>query len=120
MIASGTLAVPFNDDRPKCETRSARGSACRLSARQRQPPRLQTSRTDYAVRGMFVIVGSILFAVFVVRGPEGQLLVLGALLWEVAEKLFLLRYSKRMPPAVGREALIGLHPLAVKIGRAHV
>src|SRR5713226_4861740 len=62
---------------------------------------------------MFVIVGSILLAVFVVRGPEGQLLVLGALLWEVAEKLFLLRYSKRMPPAVGRESLIGLPVTAV-------
>jgi len=62
-----------------------------------------------------VIVGSILLAVFVVRGPEGQLLVLGALLWEVAEKLFLLRYSKRMPPAVGREALIGLPVTAVSI-----
>ena len=60
-----------------------------------------------------MIVGSILLAVFVVRGPEGQLLVLGALLWEVAEKLFLLRYSKRMPPAVGREALIGLPVTAV-------
>jgi len=62
---------------------------------------------------MFVIVGAILLAVFVVRGPEGQLLVLGALLWEVAEKLVLLRYSKRMPPAVGREALIGLPVTAV-------
>ncbi len=67
----------------------------------------------YAVRGMFVIVGSILLAVFVVRGPGGELLVLGALLWEVAEKLFLLRYSKRRPPAVGREALIGLPVTAV-------
>jgi len=64
-----------------------------------------------------VVVGSILLAVFVVRGPEGRLLVLGALLWEVAEKLVLLRYSKRMPPAVGREALIGLPVTAVSTCR---
>ena len=42
-----------------------------------------------------------------------QLLVGGALLWEIAEKLFLLRYSKRMPPVIGREALIGLPVTAV-------
>jgi len=55
---------------------------------------------------MFVLVGSVLLAVFVVPAPWGQLLVGGALLWEIAEKLFLLRYSKRM-------ALIGLPVTAV-------
>jgi hypothetical protein len=49
----------------------------------------------------------------VVPAPWGQLLVGGALLWEIAEKLFLLRYGKRMPPAIGREALIGLPVTAV-------
>src|SRR5712691_8857673 len=62
---------------------------------------------------MFVLVGSVLLAGFVVPAPWGQLLVGGALLWEIAEKLFLLRYSKRMPPVVGREALIGLPVTAV-------
>jgi membrane-bound ClpP family serine protease len=62
---------------------------------------------------MFVLVGSVLLAIFVVPRPWGQLLVGGALLWEVTEKLFLLRYSKRMPPVVGREALIGLPVTAV-------
>jgi membrane-bound ClpP family serine protease len=62
---------------------------------------------------MFVIVGSVLLAIFVVPAPWGQLLVGVALLWEVAEKLFLLWYSKRMPPVVGREALIGLPVTAV-------
>jgi len=69
--------------------------------------------TGYAAEGMFVLVGSVLLAIFVVPAPWGQLLVGGALLWEIAEKLFLLRYSKRMPPAIGREALIGLPVTAV-------
>jgi hypothetical protein len=38
---------------------------------------------------MFVIVGSVLLALFVVPAPWGQLLVGGALLSQVAEKLFL-------------------------------
>ena len=62
---------------------------------------------------MFVVAGSVLLAIFVLSAPWGQLLVAGALLWEVVEKLFLLWYSKRMPPAVGREALIGLPVTAV-------
>jgi membrane-bound ClpP family serine protease len=62
---------------------------------------------------MFVLVGSVLFAIFVVPPPWGQLLVGSALLWEVTELLFLLRYSKRMPPVIGREALIGLPVTAV-------
>lgn len=57
---------------------------------------------------MFVLVGAVLFAIFVLPAPWGQLVVGGALLWEIVEKLLLLWYSKRMPPAVGREALIGL------------
>ena len=72
-----------------------------------------TLHTGYAAEGMFVLVGSVLLAIFVVPAPWGQLLVGGALLWEIAEKLFLLRYSKRMPPAIGREALIGLPVTAV-------
>ena len=62
---------------------------------------------------MFVLVGSVLLAISVVPAPWGQLLVGGALLWEIAEKMFLLRYSKRMPPVIGREALIGLPVTAV-------
>ena len=62
---------------------------------------------------MFVIVGSVLLAIFVAPAPWGQLLVGGALVWEVVEKLLLLWYSKRMPPAIGREALIGLPVTAV-------
>ena len=62
---------------------------------------------------MFVIVGAVLLAIFVLPTGWGELLVGGALLWEVVEKLFLVWYSKRMPPAVGREALIGLPVTAI-------
>jgi membrane-bound ClpP family serine protease len=70
-------------------------------------------RTGYAAEAMVVLAGSILLAIFVVPAPWGQLLVGGALLWEIAEKLFFVRYSKRMPPLIGREALIGLPVTAV-------
>jgi membrane-bound ClpP family serine protease len=62
---------------------------------------------------MFVVVGSVLIAIFVLPAPWGRLLVGCALLWEIVEKLLLIWYSKRMPPAVGREALIGLRVTAV-------
>jgi membrane-bound ClpP family serine protease len=62
---------------------------------------------------MFVLVGCVLLAIFVVPAPWGQLLVGAALLWEIAEKLALLWYSKRMPPAMGREAMIGLPVMAI-------
>jgi membrane-bound ClpP family serine protease len=62
---------------------------------------------------MVVLVGAVLLAIFVLPTPWGQLAVGGALLWEIVEKLLLVWYSKRMPPAVGREALIGLPVTAV-------
>lgn len=62
---------------------------------------------------MFVVIGCVLLAIFVVPAPWGQLLVGGALLWELVEKLFLVWYSKRMPPAIGREAMTGLQVTAV-------
>jgi membrane-bound ClpP family serine protease len=62
---------------------------------------------------MFVLVGAVLLAIFVLPAPWGQLVVGVGLLWEVVEKLLLVWYSKRMPAAVGREALIGLPVLAL-------
>jgi membrane-bound ClpP family serine protease len=62
---------------------------------------------------MFVLVGAVLLAIFVVPAPWGQLLVAAALLWEIGEKLVLVWYSRRMPPAIGREALIGVPVTAV-------
>jgi membrane protein implicated in regulation of membrane protease activity len=57
---------------------------------------------------MLVIVGSILLARFVAPAPWGVVLVGCAIVWEIAEKVFWFRYSKRIPIAVGREAMIGL------------
>ena len=57
---------------------------------------------------MLIIVGSILLAMFVVPAPWGPVLVGCAIVWEIAEKVFWFRYTKRIPVAVGREAMIGL------------
>jgi membrane-bound ClpP family serine protease len=57
---------------------------------------------------MLIIVGSILLAVFLAPAGWGPVLVGCAIVWEVAEKMFWFRYSKRIPVAVGCEAMIGL------------
>ncbi len=57
---------------------------------------------------MLIILGALVLAIFVVPAPWGPVLVACAVVWEIAEKLFWLRYSKRIPIAVGREAMIGL------------
>jgi membrane protein implicated in regulation of membrane protease activity len=57
---------------------------------------------------MLLIVGSILLAMFVAPTPWGPVLVGCAIVWEIAEKAFWFRYTKRIPVAVGREAMIGL------------
>jgi membrane-bound ClpP family serine protease len=57
---------------------------------------------------MLGIVGAILLALFVLPAPWGIVLVGSAIVGEIAEKAFWLRYTKRIPLAVGREALIGL------------
>jgi membrane protein implicated in regulation of membrane protease activity len=57
---------------------------------------------------MIIIVASLLLALFVVPAPWGLVLVGGAIVFEIAHWLFWLRFTKRMPPAAGREALIGL------------
>jgi membrane-bound ClpP family serine protease len=57
---------------------------------------------------MLVVVGAIVLALFLVPAPWGLILVGAAIIWEIAEKLFWFRYTKRIPIAVGREAMIGL------------
>src|SRR5436309_552610 len=57
---------------------------------------------------MLIIAGAILLAMVVAPAPWGPVLIGCAIIWEIAEKLFWLRYSKRIPIAVGREAMIGL------------
>lgn len=56
---------------------------------------------------MLIIVGSILLAVTVVPAPWGAVLVGCMIVWEIAEKLFWIRYTQRIPVAVGPEAMIG-------------
>ena len=59
------------------------------------------------LRRVLFIAGSILLAVFVVPESWGAVLVGCAIVWEIAEKVFWVRYTKRIPVAVGREAMIG-------------
>ena len=47
-------------------------------------------------------------AIFVLPPSWGVAVLVGVLIWEVAEKLFWLRLINRYPIAVGSEALIGL------------
>jgi membrane-bound ClpP family serine protease len=57
---------------------------------------------------MLIVAGAIVLAISVVPAPWGPVLIGFALIWEIAEKLFWIRSSKRIPIAVGREAMIGL------------
>jgi membrane-bound ClpP family serine protease len=57
---------------------------------------------------MLIIVGALLLAMFVVPAPWGPVLVGCAIVWEIAEKVFWFRSTKRIPISVGREAMIGL------------
>ena len=57
---------------------------------------------------MLIIVGALLLTVFVAPASWAPVLVGCAIVWEIAEKVFWFRRSKRIPIAVGREAMIGL------------
>ncbi len=57
---------------------------------------------------MLGILAAILLALFVFPEPWGAFLVAGAIAWEIAEKAFWIRSTKRIPFAVGQETLIGL------------
>ncbi len=59
------------------------------------------------LRVLFVPLLTIVLALFVLPSPWGVALVASVILWEVAEKTFWLRWSRRLPVVVGREALIG-------------
>ena len=56
---------------------------------------------------LFVPFLAIVLALSVLPSPWGFALVASVILWEVAEKTFAIRYSRRLPIVVGREALIG-------------
>jgi membrane-bound ClpP family serine protease len=75
--------------------------------------RLQAAARMATLFRMLVIVGAIILALFVAPPPWGLLLVGAAIIWEIAEKVFWFRYTKRIPIAVGREAMIGLPVTAI-------
>lgn len=54
-----------------------------------------------------LLIGAILLAVFAVPGSWGIGIVVVAVVYELAEKVFWFRYSRRGPIVVGREAMIG-------------
>ena len=54
-----------------------------------------------------LLLGGILLAVFVVPWPWGLATVVGGGVLDIAESLFLLRWSRRKRAAVGAEALVG-------------
>ena len=56
---------------------------------------------------------AIVLSFFVLPSPWGVVLVACVIVWEVAEKTFWLRYTRRLPVVVGREALIGMPVTAV-------
>jgi membrane-bound serine protease (ClpP class) len=56
---------------------------------------------------LFVPAVAIVLGLFALPTPWGAVLVASVLLWEVAEKAFAIRYSRRLPVVVGRETLIG-------------
>jgi membrane-bound ClpP family serine protease len=61
---------------------------------------------------LLIIVGTLLLAIYVVPA-WGPVLVGCAIVWEIGEKVFWFRYSKRIPIAVGRESMIGLPVTAI-------
>jgi membrane protein implicated in regulation of membrane protease activity len=57
---------------------------------------------------MLGVVIAVLLALFVLPAPWGIVLVVSVVAWEIAEKAFWFKVTKRIPLAVGRETLIGL------------
>ena len=56
---------------------------------------------------MLIVAALLLAALHVVPAPWGVALVGGAIAFEIAEKGFLVRYTRRIPLATGAEAMIG-------------
>jgi membrane-bound serine protease (ClpP class) len=56
---------------------------------------------------MVTIGAALLLAILVAPPPWGLVLVMSAITWEVAEKAFWFYRTKRIPVAVGAEAMIG-------------
>jgi membrane protein implicated in regulation of membrane protease activity len=81
-------------------TRAGRGR------RRRGATRAATAFRVYT-RSVVVPIVGVLLAVFVLPPRWGSVLLVGVILWEVAEKVLWIRLIRRYPVAVGRETLIG-------------
>ena len=68
---------------------------------------------------MVVIGAAVLLALFVVPAPWGFVLVVSGIAWEVLEKTFWFYRGKRIPVAVGPEAMIGQSVSVVAACRPH-
>lgn len=68
---------------------------------------------------MVTIGVAVLLAMTVVPAPWGIVLVAVVIAWEIVEKVFWVRYSNRIPIAVGREAMIGLPVTVITPCRPH-
>jgi membrane protein implicated in regulation of membrane protease activity len=78
---------------------------------------LAVTRSTLGFASVLVFGGSVLLALLVLSPTWGVTLVAGALLWELAKKAFWFRSTRRIPVAVGREAMIGRSVTAVSACR---
>jgi membrane protein implicated in regulation of membrane protease activity len=56
---------------------------------------------------------AVLLALFVLPAPWGVVAVVGAVLWEIAEKAYWFQSTRGIPVAVGPEAMIGRRVVVV-------
>lgn len=62
---------------------------------------------------LVVLIGAIMAAVFVLPSPWGIAVVAVAVVYEFVEKAFWVRYSRRRPILMGKEAMIGANARVV-------
>jgi membrane protein implicated in regulation of membrane protease activity len=62
---------------------------------------------------LVLLIGAILAAVFVLPRPWGIAVVAVAVAYELVEKAFWIRYSRRRPILMGKEAMIGANARVV-------
>jgi membrane protein implicated in regulation of membrane protease activity len=62
---------------------------------------------------LVLLIGAILAAVYVLPRPWGITVVVAAVVYELVEKAFWVRYSRRGPILVGKEAMIGANAFVV-------
>jgi membrane protein implicated in regulation of membrane protease activity len=68
---------------------------------------------------MVGIGAAVMLALFVMPAPWGFVLVVSAIAWEILEKTFWFYRTKRIPVAVGPEAMIGQSVSVIAACRPH-